>query len=352
MIRSSDRLKLLILLRSDYSENLFWTAVVWFLNHSNKAVAQLFRDTLLELIGQKGITRFEFEGDFWAEREYYTPKGNRIDIVMQTTEANKQINVSSADSAAIVIENKIFHFLSNDLQDYLNAVSANRKAGVLLTLRKEAIPEHVKEYFVNITHAEWCSAIQQKGIPHTLTPKEFIYLTDFLSHMTDIVNSQQSEEARFFFDHSEKILKAVDVHNKAWDYLILQLKYAATKLNYELSGSANGYRHIWDDKNDSDVYYTILIGKALSTAPEITIILEVYRNGLKFKDEIDKNMAANNYFELDKGANEASDWKHIAGKTYPISRENWNSLGDFIYDKIEEDFEAPMKLLIEIIYRK
>ena len=44
-------------------------------------------------------------------REYYTDKGNRIDIVIVL------------DEAVIVIENKIFHHLNNELIDYQNDYS-------------------------------------------------------------------------------------------------------------------------------------------------------------------------------------------------------------------------------------
>ncbi|MCA6363678.1 MAG: PD-(D/E)XK nuclease family protein [Bacteroidetes bacterium] len=335
-----------------YHENTISHIYVWFLNHSNKAVSQVFRDTLLELIGQKGITDFEFEGDFWAEREYYTTKGNRIDIVMQTTGANSQTNISSADSAAIVIENKIFHFLSNDLQDYLNAVSAKYKAGVLLTLRKEAIPEHVKEHFVNITHAEWCSAIQQKGIPHSLTPKEFIYLTDFLSHMTDIANSQQSEEARFFFDHSEKILRAVEVRDRAWDYVIQHLQQTAKSLSLVLWGNSYNERHFWSSKIGRPVYYVIELDKILTSSPTVRIKIEVYENALNKIDEIEAMMKNHDYFKLDKIDDSRKYNKCIAGKTYSINRDNWISLNQFIYDIIETDFKDIWELILNIVEEK
>jgi hypothetical protein len=333
-----------------HHENTISHIYAWFINHANKNISALFVDTLLTLIREKGIPDFEFDGDCFCEREYQTPKGNRIDLVL-TTDSTHATHSNNAlkDTSAIIIKNKIFHFLANDLQDYLDAVPATHKAGVLLTLRKEIIPEEVKNCFVNITHAEWCRTIQQKGIPHNLSPKEYIYLTDFLSHMAGIENSPQAEEARFFFDHSEKILKAVQVHDRAWDYLIAQLKHAANRLDCELSGSAYAYRHIWDSKNDRDVYYSIVIRNTLTAAPEIMILIEVYRNGLKNKVEIDNAMTKQHYFNLEKGKDEGETWKHIAGKTYLINSEQWNDLGNFIYNAVNKDFSKAMQAVIEAI---
>ncbi|MCU0432757.1 MAG: PD-(D/E)XK nuclease family protein [Bacteroidia bacterium] len=331
-----------------YRENTISAIYAYFLSHRNKAIVELFRNTLLELINSKKISgeRFEFEGDFWCELEYHTGEG-RIDILLQMNNGE-----GTSTGSAIIIENKIFHILANDLKDYLKSVKVENKLGVLLTLRKETIPEEVKHSFVNITHTEWCSAIQQKGIPHTLTPKEYIYLTDFLTNMTGITSSQQSEEAKFFFDHSAKILKAVEVRDRAWDYLIMQLKQTAERMDCRLGGNSSDYRHILGINKQDEVHYAVIIKNIISSTPQLMLIIEIYKSAMAKKADVESVMAKHNYFNLEKASGEGSGWKHIALKTYPITRDNWNNFNEFVYEIIQRDFSEAMQKVIEVVYGK
>jgi hypothetical protein len=327
-----------------YRENTISAIYAYFLTHKNSDISQLFIETLVELIQSRGqqFSEFVFEDDYICHLEYITNKSNRIDILIEST--------GSKEKTAIIIENKIFHVLANDLHDYWSSVIAKNKAGVLLTLRKENIKAEFSSRFVNITHSEWCNAISAKGIPISITPKEFIYLTDFLTNMSSIVNSSQSEEARFFFDHSEKILRAVDVRNKAWNYIIDQLKHTASKMDFVLWGGSGNYRHIWDAARKRHVYYAVVINEILTTKPQIMIILEVYKDALKIKDRLITVMNENNYFGLDLGTNQTAYWAHIASKTYQLKKEDCNDLSNFLFKAIETDFSQAMNLMIKEIH--
>ena len=79
--------------------------------------------------------------------EIKTKQGNRIDISI----------FNKAQQKAIIIENKIYHHLDNDLSDYWSHYNYpdTNKIGILLTLKPHGIPTEVAGKFVNITHLEW-----------------------------------------------------------------------------------------------------------------------------------------------------------------------------------------------------
>src|SRR5689334_17813023 len=81
----------------------------YFLDQSvNPAVSELFITALVDLLEQKTKQRCSFTS-YTCQTEVVTRKGNRIDLLIE----------DEASDTAVVIENKLYHHLMNDLVDYL-----------------------------------------------------------------------------------------------------------------------------------------------------------------------------------------------------------------------------------------
>jgi len=100
-------------------------------------LGRLFFDSLLEVLG---LNISDFQGEYEVKREFPTKRGNRIDIVIKS------------EDWAIIIENKIYHILNNNLDDYWDSIDVKVKKGVILSLQKEHHNYH--KNFKNITHEE------------------------------------------------------------------------------------------------------------------------------------------------------------------------------------------------------
>lgn len=76
----------------------------------------------------------------------------RIDIVLESKEQDNK-----EPRACIIIENKIYHTLENNLENYWNEYTTKNKVGILLVLDRFKNYKNQKKYhpkFVQITHQE------------------------------------------------------------------------------------------------------------------------------------------------------------------------------------------------------
>lgn len=324
-----------------FKEVIISRIYAYFLNYKkNTQIAKLFLNALTELIYERSGKELQFE-DFVCVTEQLTGRHNRIDLFI----------TSEMDKKCIIVENKVFHTLNNDLLDYwsINDYEDCNKVGILLTLRTQHIQQSLKEKFINITHKDWIERIKSKGLPIELKANEFIYLTDFIRHMEKITeNSGMTEEAKFFFDHPGKVLKAIKTYDEAHNYVIAQLRLVAEKMDWELYGNSEDWRHIWDAKNKAQIYYAIEIYKVFDSQPEINIIIEMYKEARGKEHQFRSKLASNSqYTQLSNENRGGPGWLHFANKWYKLTPSDIRDLSGFILRQIEKDFKQVMSILLE-----
>ena len=141
----------------------------------NLEIAKLFIASLLNLVTKKTGKNINIQVGYTCSTEIETSKGNRIDLVINSTE----------NKSAIIIENKIFTLLKNDLIDYWSNFNYpdENKIGIILTLKKISIPPEVKDMYINITHTEWITQIKDSGLPTGLTTNQYVYLNKNHDHL-------------------------------------------------------------------------------------------------------------------------------------------------------------------------
>lgn len=330
-----------------YHENTITQIYSYFLNRErNQSISDLFLESIIDLVMVKTncTERLVFD-DVFCSLEYQTQKGNRIDLVI--TSASERSAGKQNTGSALIIENKIFSGLHNDLDDYYNSVDALNKVGILLTLRPFKLSNDVKDKFINITHAEWMLQLKSKGLPANLSYNQYIYLNDFISNMENLTdNNTMNNEAKFFFQYPSKVLRAKQTFDAAYNYVVSQLKMVAEKLDWNFYGNSWAWRHLWDSKNEAEVYFAVTLDKVVSEQPELTLFLEIYKDALKKETEFRQLLEENGFYQLlddDKQSN--SSWAHLAFKSYKLQLNDLERLSDYLYDKIQEDFMPAYNLL-------
>jgi tetratricopeptide (TPR) repeat protein len=324
-----------------HNENIISRIYSYFLNYKgNDLISEMFITSLTELISEKTGKSFTIEY-FECFPEVSTGGGNRVDLVIDSTSQQK----------AIIIENKIYHGLHNDLEDYWqykNYLEQN-KIGVLLTLYKMPIPNSVEGNFVNITHIEWINRIKRNGLPGGLSTNEYVYLNDFFNNISKLTKStKMNEQARFFFDNTSKVLTAIETHNEAEKFIMNQLKITADRIGWRLGGNGWAYRDIWDEK--SHAYYIISYEDLLSEKKEVNIIIEIYKDAIQKEEELKAALIDNDkYLSLYRDGRHTPHWIHFAAWKYPVSISELENLGDFIYEKIKENFQPVMDIILKTL---
>ena len=131
------------------------------------------------------------------QREYGTDKRKRIDLVI------------SHPNFTIGIENKIYHWLANDLEHYaaqLDQISAGRHTPYNVVLGLQALPGPLPGGFRSHTYREFWSHVRQ-GLGqriHAAQPKWLTHLIDFMTHTENLTGStfELKPSDRFFIEHA------------------------------------------------------------------------------------------------------------------------------------------------------
>jgi hypothetical protein len=310
----------------------------------NEKVAEVFLNALLELIKRKAKKNIQFE-NHTCYTEVSTGKG-RIDIVIEDLLNEK----------TIIIENKLFYHLHNDLSDYWNhyKYKEENKVGILLTLEEHIIPEKVEKEFINITHIEWINEIQSLGLPSQLPSKYYIYLNDFFQTIQNItISDNMNDQTLFYFQHTEKILKAKETVSEAESFIENQISILASKLQLSIFGKTMSWRNFWDQEGDKKTYYTIVFEELMKGENKIKIIIELYEEDIEQKEVLRELLQGNELYEdMVINGEETKSYIHFAQKEYELTLSDIEQFSSFVYDKITTEFEPVMKLILKTLYPK
>src|SRR5690606_2066343 len=112
-------------------------------------------------------------------------------------------------SKAVLIENKVFHTVNNDLADYYNSFAHYaEKMLIVLTLHPTSIPTPVGKKYFNVTHIDWINAIRRRlgAYVDRIDVKDMSFLQDFIQHVESFYKKNLDMEAfKFLFDYAAKI---------------------------------------------------------------------------------------------------------------------------------------------------
>lgn len=336
---TKNKIGFLEIIRKQHYENINSNLYAHFLSCGIAEVRSLFFDTLLSLIVEKTGKHLSFINDK-VSTEIATKNNGRIDILIEDFHYQN----------AIIIENKIYHHLNNDLLDYWDHYKADelKKVGVLLTLYSHEIPENVKGKFINITHIEWINKVRENFIPKSFANNYVTYIKDFINTIESLTRTNtMNESAKFYFKNASQVIKASDTLKEAHLFLNNQFQLIANKIGWKSYGNEVIWRNFWDENNQIDTYLTILTkdlvnGKGFN----FTLILELNRKDKDREKELEVKFK-NHPQVLDKHRGESKDtYVHFMCKSYTLTIDELEHFSDIVVDKIKNDFAS---LTIEVI---
>lgn len=145
--------------------------LAFFLDYTREhCLYDLFVKSLIETIGKNPD---DYDLDFSVETEFYTNKGNYIDLLLKSETIN------------IVIKNKIFAWLYNDLDDYYTTASEKGKnppLGIVLSLKPVT---SIHKNFINITYEMFFNTVK-KNLGYYVQAANKKYLPLLIDFMDNI----------------------------------------------------------------------------------------------------------------------------------------------------------------------
>lgn len=178
----------------DHSENTWSNIYAYFLDEKESGTISLtFIRSLENIIFQKTGKMIRLS-KCRVSREVKTIKGNRIDLLIH------------ASDHSIIIENKVYHNLVNDLDDYWLSVDGNDdcKTGIVLTLSNILTNN---PHYINITHLEWMLEVERKlaESEQKMNIRTSLLLKDFINNIKQVSNKMNENNLRFYLKNRVQI---------------------------------------------------------------------------------------------------------------------------------------------------
>ncbi len=186
-------------------ENVSSNILAFYLNPNNEhGLGNLLFSSLMNLSGGSET----HQDNVQVSREVSTKKGGRLDIVIET------------DNQIIGIENKIFHHLNNDLDNYSKTIDdwaiPNQldTVKIVLSIRNES----TQFGFTNVTYEEYWAKIKENlgSYITTSSQKWLLYLVDFMSAIEKLSGESMEIEKndQFFIENEERVNSLINARNK------------------------------------------------------------------------------------------------------------------------------------------
>ncbi len=261
-----------------YEEVLSNWYAFFFDGNGPHGLGTLFLDTLLELHPEGN--QIKSGGALRVKRELTTVNGKAIDLVLHDGE-EKEPGIAAADHA-IVIENKVYHQLVNDFEEYWESVVAKGKIGVILCLKDTISPD---DRYRTITHKTLIDAVVSK-LPFTAAVPEPYrqYLLDLHQNIHELsAHMEYSNEVKFYLEHAERIQRVYKLEESLKEYLKAQLLPVAESLGVGLYPSGQRYWYLSMPKDDK-AYYTVLLDEVLDKGNNGDLLVVVQIQDIKGKD--------------------------------------------------------------------
>lgn len=215
--------------------------------HKEHNLKNLFVKSLLESVG---LNAEDYPEDFESETEVYTKNGKYIDLLLRNEKRN------------IVIENKIYAELYNDLKDYYEKASEKDKEkpiGIVLSLFPidESKKKNGSENFNFVTYHAFFSKVNE-NIENYLEKANQKYIPFLLDYFYNIGNLERGENMdidkeflEFLREHkadTEKFAGKIEEFRK-------YLRKKVTDVNQSLEGKIKGKNvKIWPYRENQHLF--------------------------------------------------------------------------------------------------
>jgi len=312
----------------------------FMLAENNHGLERSFIESILSLVEEKTGRKMTMNF-FQVDTEVTTINKKRIDILIT--------DESGDHGKYIIIENKIFHRIDNDLIEYWQHCKCDddNKVGILLTLAPEIIQSDAFSKFINLTHAEVIRRISVLVMQKTLNTEQNIMFDHFKNAIINLSKDlTMNDQVKFYQENSAKIDTMVSCRNKAYEYVFNHVKVAGDQMGLKFSGLSDDYRYLSFPENDF-VCYTIILNSLFTASKTITIVIEIYGEGLKHIEKLDKCLVGQIVqTKLNHKRTRDRTWIHYFKEEYSPNSNDFENLSQYISDKINSDFKP---LMIEII---
>ncbi len=304
-------------------------------------LGDLFILTLIQMVQETEVGKqknFAFANDLSNETEFPTKKGGRIDLLL------------TDDLHSIIIENKVYHTLNNDLEDYWNSAkgAVENKIGIVLSLFPINSTGH--HHFINITHPVFLKRVIANSGNYLLeaNDKYMVFLKDLVQNIINMSTSIMNKaDLEFYFGNQKQINEIASFKHRVKTHILSEVEKVPAQLDEKfglvLSGKRSDRLRYYISSVNSNLMITVIVeGLLLSENKKMHIVVELAKSALKNKEiyktiNFSQEEVSANVFVPDFYTNNSNAWAHFATKAYHPNEQEIAHLSQFIIDKLQKD---------------
>jgi hypothetical protein len=316
----------------------------YFNPQSEHGLGDLFIRAMLSLIPENNLPAEALWSGSVVKREVHTRNGKFIDLVIgipeerQPEKESEELYEHVEYSTAIIIENKVYAWLYNHLEEYYSSVSARKKKGIVLSLRRE-VTNH--EHFISITHDELLKRVEAliKKESVQLPDRQNLILEEFTTNLRNMTKQADSSAImQFYHTNQKKIREVLDHHEAVTKILFGKIDNACEMLGLGLELQSRGssrLRHFW--AADGHVYFTVLLEDFIKGSDSFRVFLELDQTGIQFWPKLDRSKLKKEEEGLLKtNPKDAVSYMHIAEIRINPTPEELNNLDQYLVKRIRD----------------
>lgn len=322
--------------RMPHYEDVITRLYAWFIDEQNVRLhGDWLKEAFFKLIEQRTFMTFSIR-HYEVQPQVIVRSRLKLDLVITITTVQDE-------KITIIIENKIYHTLNNDLQAYYDAVGfdSDHKFGIVLSLTPQVIPDLVKDKFFNVLHKEVISKISMGKVNEIADLRMRIYAKDFIQNLNNLNRIFIMNDAvEFYFNNAKVVNNAISCKEETIKYISSEIRIAGERLGLIDSKfkEDDDYRYL-SETNEDDIFYTVIYEQLFAGEKEIQIAIEITRTALKHIDRFIDTIKSNYIGKLKiLGVNERT-YAYLLSFKYSLSLDEMKELGTFIFTKIRSDFE-------------
>lgn len=218
-----------------HHENIWSNLLSFYLNPSeNHPFGDRIFRCLLRTIGED---ENELTSPNFIYREYPTLTGNRIDILLVL------------DEGVIIIENKVYADLHNDLDDYYQFIETNFNLPtyiVVLSLNPITLPTD-KQHFIAVTYKDFIYEIEKElklDDPKNLDEVHFYDFINTIKNKIGFMNIEE-ESLKFYIENQDRINDVIEFKKEIDQFILQKIHLVQHHINKLISPSVKHW--IWKD---------------------------------------------------------------------------------------------------------
>ncbi|MFC6225392.1 PD-(D/E)XK nuclease family protein [Hymenobacter artigasi] len=326
----------------------------FFSTESPHDLGSLCMDALGDVIqGQSNIVPWP-ENEFrrtHARRELRTDNDKRLDILLHN--GSDEDEWQSA-STLVLIENKVYHWLANDLGEYWQFAGKQNpsctRIGIVLGLKREDIPEPWQKDWIAVTHLEWAQAIEKRlgAYIYRAESRYVTLLLELIENIRHMSATENFQQLQFFQQNRAAIFQAEQIRRDAFLQFPEALRQSLP--GYDMAGS----------KSESNQGWLVIYRRGSNRFKYVLSYYELFHEGTKTPtyriqlvgasvpaEEAQKTQATllteehsqYRHFEVDD-----NNPHHVLTKTYPLQSSSSKPLHEIIITSLKDDWQPLEKL--------